>query len=161
MAVSRAELAPILDSNSSVARTSHRCTTGLHLYDWCTRRGGLLPLSKSRLKTIAVLGPSANDTAGYERCFDLDFGLPAGGGCLYSHIYRGYSSSLSTPLMGISSAVEGTSTKVLYASGAAPGQPDGALRNSKDASGVVAAAALAAKADVAIVVVGLVKFAAA
>ena len=70
------------------------------LYD-CIRSDGLLPLNKSWLKTIAVLGPSANDTAGYERCFDLDFGLPAGGGCLYSHIYRGYSSSLSTPLMGI------------------------------------------------------------
>ena len=114
-------------------------------------------MNKSRLKTIAVLGPSANDTAGYERCFDLDFGLPAGGGCLYSHIYRGYSSFISTPLMGISSALDGTGIKVLYASGSAPGQPEGALRNSKDASGVGAAAALAAKADVAIVVVGLVR----
>eukprot|EP01052_Picozoa_sp_SAG31_P022271 SAG31_NODE_1763_length_7322_cov_21.697633_4_plen_109_part_00 len=105
-----------------------------------------------------MLGPSANDTAGYERCFDLEFGLPAGGGCLYSHIYRGYSSFISTPLMGISSALDGTGAKILYASGAAPGQPDGALRNSKNASGVAAAAALAAEADVAIVVVGLVQF---
>jgi hypothetical protein len=48
------------------------------------------------IKTIAVVGPSANDTAGYERCF-----YAGGGGCLYSHIYRGYSSFVTTPLAGV------------------------------------------------------------
>jgi beta-glucosidase len=109
----------------------------------------LLPLDLSTLRRIAVIGPSANDTAGYERCWDA-----GSGGCLYSHIYRGYSSFITTPLMGVQAAVSdvGSSAEVVYAEGCSSSFPNGRCSNP---SGIVAAAALAKTADVAIVVVGL------
>ena len=105
--------------------------------------GEVLPLDLSKIKTLAVLGPSANDTAGYDRCWQA-----GGGGCLYSHIYRGYSSFVTTPLMGIMAAIAGTSIKLTFASGV----PD---RTGSDTSGIAAAVALADAADAVIVVVGL------
>jgi beta-glucosidase len=105
--------------------------------------GSVLPLDLSKIKTIAVLGPSANDTAGYNRCWDA-----GGGGCLYSHIYRGYSSFITTPLAGIQAAAAAAGVDVVFAAGVSD-------RTGNDTSGVAAAVALAASADAVIVVVGL------
>jgi beta-glucosidase len=112
----------------------------------------LLPLDLRKLHRIAVLGPSANDTQGYNDCWDAN-----SGGCLYSHIYRGYSSFIITPLMGVQRVVgehnafdRSDSTReveVVYAAGCD--------RSSGDTSRIGAAAELAASADVALIVVGL------
>ena len=122
-------------------------------------KGDVLPINVSdgRVKKIAVLGPSANDTAGYDRCWEA-----GGGGCLYSHIYRGYSSYVTTPLAGLEAALAGSGVEVSYHSGCEPpgvAKANGVLRSETNASvcasGIAAAAALAEQADVAIVVVGL------
>lgn len=110
-------------------------------------KGGLLPLDLSKLATVAVIGPSANDTAGYDRCFE-----GGTGGCLYSHIYRGYSSFVTTPLMGIVAAAAGAKANVTYQPGCGSRFPHG---RCSDPSGIPGAVAAAAAADVAIVVVGL------
>lgn len=118
-------------------------------------KGGLLPLDLGKLATVAVIGPSANDTAGYDRCFE-----GGTGGCLYSHIYRGYSSFVTTPLMGIQAAAHAPPTtlgatagaRVTYAPGCGSTFPGG---RCSDPSGIPHAVAVAAAADVAIVVVGL------
>jgi hypothetical protein len=101
------------------------------------------------IKTIAVVGPSANDTAGYERCF-----YAGGGGCLYSHIYRGYSSFVTTPLVGVRDYVlkhnlqrqevdaSYVGVKVTYAAGCT------SRTDKKDTGSIPQAVALASAADV-------------
>ena len=89
---------------------------------------GFLPLDKSGIKTIAVIGPNAND--------DL---------VLLSN-YFGYPSHSVTPLQGIRNKA-GDGVEVLYAKGCS-------IR-SDDTSGFADAVALAEKADVVIAVMGL------
>ena len=58
--------------------------------------GSVLPIIPSdSLRRIAVIGPSANDTAEAQLCFTGGFG------CLLSHTYHAYSYYLVQPLEGI------------------------------------------------------------
>ncbi len=91
------------------------------------RNGGLLPLDRAKLHSIAVIGPDAHPA------------VPGGGG-----------SSRTTPfapvsfLQGISNAV-GPDVRVLYA----PGVQQGAAQNDRNLGAVGAADALAQATDVA------------
>lgn len=92
-------------------------------------RGGLLPLDRSAVHTLAVIGPEA-DTA------------MAGIG------YTGHANDFVVPLQGIRNKVE-PGTQVLYARGS-----DIMGSDTSPEPGYAEAAAVAARADVAVVVVG-------
>ena len=76
------------------------------------RNDGTLPLNASRLRRVAVVGPSANDTAEYEACT-----LGSGGSCLLLHIYHAYTDYLVQPLQGIELYLAGSGVEVVYARG--------------------------------------------
>jgi len=94
-----------------------------------TNRDGLLPLDKTKIKTIAVIGPHAKDPM-------MGIG------------YTGQASKFIVPLEGIQKSV-GSAAEVLYAKGS-----DILQAPNKDAA-FAEAAGIAKRADVAIVCVGL------
>ena len=106
--------------------------------------GGFLPLQAARLKRVAVIGPSANDTDEWQQCF-----YAGGGSCLLHHIYHAYSSFLIQPLQGIQAYLSSHSPSidVVYARGCA--------RYANDSSGFDNALRLANSSDVTIFIGGL------
>jgi beta-glucosidase len=94
-----------------------------------TNKNGFLPLDKSKIKTIAVIGPHA------------DYAMTGIG-------YTGLASKFVKPLEGIRNKV-GSGTEVLYARGC------DILTAQDKAASFAEAAAIAKKADVAIVYAGL------
>ena len=104
--------------------------------------GPLLPLSPAKLRRVAVIGPSANDSAETLQCYDID-----SGSCLLSHIYHVYPSFLIQPLEGIVAYLQSSAVDVVYARGCG--------RFDSNASGFAEAIKAAASADVVIYVGGL------
>ena len=72
----------------------------------------ILPLNSTTLRRIAVIGPTANDTAEYEACTQ-----GSGGSCLLLHIYHAYTEYLVQPLVGLQENVAGSGVEVVYARG--------------------------------------------
>ena len=95
------------------------------------KNNGILPLDKSKYKTIAVIGPNADDTR------------------ILTANYNGTPSVYYTPLRGIQEAFDG---KVLYAKGCHLNDPN---TGNWCGSPVREAVFLAEKADVVIMVMGL------
>jgi len=98
--------------------------------------GGLLPLDPARLKTVAVIGPHADNA-------DVLLGN-----------YFGYPSQPITPLAGLRAALE-PGVEVLYAQGCALIGPGVDRRVFNERAGFAAAVEVARRADVAILVLGL------
>ena len=103
---------------------------------------GTLPLDSTKLRRIAVIGPTANDTAEYEACT-----LGSGGSCLLLHIYHAYTDYLVQPLQGVEAYVAGSGVEVVYARGCE--------RYGSDQSGFKQAMAMANGSDVIVFVGGL------
>ena len=76
------------------------------------RNDGILPLNASKLRRIAVIGPTANDTVEYEQCTH-----GSGGSCLLLHIYHAYTDYLVQPLQALEARVADSGVEVLYARG--------------------------------------------